>query len=167
MQDVGINAQSNFVETSIRTAMGRCGLGAEGAGGTAIGWEGATESNPPVCEGGVGVGQILDGLGFGYEIMDYAKFVGRHMLCESARSTVCVPEMEDEWRTARTLDGEERRIALEAIADWQRENVTIIPMFDLFAIYGVNPNLRGFEEPRFAPRCAGQRCDRSRCIQYR
>ena len=118
-------------------------------GGTAVGWKGATESIPPTCEGGVGVGQILDGIGFGYEIMDYAKFIGRHMLCESARSTVCVPEMEDEWRSARTLDGEDRQIALEKIADWQRENVTIIPMFDLFAIYGINPKLRGFEEPRF------------------
>lgn len=149
MSDVGVNAKANFLETSIRTAMGRCGIGAEGAGGTQIGWQGATVATPPTCEGGVGVGQILDGIGFGYEIMDYAKFVGRHMLCESARSTVCVPEMEDEWRTARTLDGEDRRIALEAIADWQRENVTIIPMFDLFAIYGINPKLRGFEEPRF------------------
>ncbi len=149
MDDVGINAQANFVETSIRTAMGRCGIGAEGAGRTQVGWEGATEAAPPTCEGGVGVGQILDGIGFGYEIMDYAKFIGRHMLCESARSTVCVPEKEDEWRTARTLDGEERRMALEAVADWQRENVTIIPMFDLFAIYGVNPKVRGFEEPRF------------------
>lgn len=149
MGEVGINAKAQFLEVSIRTAMGRCGLGTAGAGGTAIGWQGATESVEPVCEGGVGVGQILDGIGFGYEIMDYAKMVNRHMLCESGRSTVCVPEKEEEWRTARTLDGEARRIALEAIADWQRENVYIIPMFDLFAVYGVNSKLRGFEEPRF------------------
>jgi hypothetical protein len=135
------------VETGIRTAMGICGMGSEGA--TKVGWQGATEATPPTCEGGVGVGQILDGLGFGYEIMDYAKFVNRHMLCESARSTVCVPEKEEEWARARTLAGEERRKALEAIADWQRGNVYIIPMFDLFAIYGINPKLRGFEEPRF------------------
>jgi peptide/nickel transport system substrate-binding protein len=148
MRDVGINAKANFVETGIRTAMGICGIGSEGA--TQVGWQGATEANPPsTCEGGVGVGQILDGLGFGYEIMDYAKFVNRHMLCESVRSTVCVPEKEEEWRRARTLAGEERRKALEEIANWQREHVYIIPMFDLFAIYGINPKLRGFEEPRF------------------
>jgi len=150
MKEAGINAESQFVEVSIRTAMGRCGIGTAGSGATQVGWQGATEAVPPNCpEAPVGVGQILDGLGFGYEIMDYAKFVNRHMLCESGRSTVCVPEMEDEWRTARTLDGEARRIALEAIADWQRENVYIIPMFDLFAVYGVNDKLRGFEEPRF------------------
>jgi peptide/nickel transport system substrate-binding protein len=148
MRDAGINATANFVETGIRTSMGICGIGSEGA--TQVGWQGATETIPPsTCEGGVGVGQILDGLGFGYETMDYSKFVNRHMLCESVRSTVCVPEKEEEWGSARTLAGEERRQALQAIADWQRENVYIIPMFDLFAIYGINPKLRGFEEPRF------------------
>ena len=71
------------------------------------------------------------------------------MLCESGRSTVCVPEKEEEWKLARTLDGDARREALENIANWQREHVYILPMFDLFAIYGVNTKLRGFEEPRF------------------
>ena len=149
MTEAGINAKVQFVETSIRTAMGRCGLGIEGAGGTQVGWKGATEAVAPICKDGAGVGQILDGIGFGYEIMDYAKMVNRHMLCESGRSTVCVPEKEEEWANARTLDGDARREALEAIADWQREHVYILPMFDLFAIYGVNPKLRGFEEPRF------------------
>jgi hypothetical protein len=150
MKEAGINAESQFVEVSIRTAMGRCGIGTAGSGATQVGWQEATEATPPNCpEAPVGVGQILDGIGFGYEIMDYAKFINRHMLCESGRSTVCVPEKEEEWRTARTLDGEARRIALEAIADWQRENVYIIPMFDLFAVYGINAKLRGFEEPRF------------------
>jgi hypothetical protein len=149
MKDVGINAKANFVETSIRTAMDLCGIGKEGAGGTQVGWQSATEATPPTCEGGVGVGQVLEGIGFGYETMDYAKFINRHMLCESARSTVCVPEKEEEWSRARTLAGEERRQALEEIANWQREHVYIIPMFDLFAVYGVNPKLRGFEEPRF------------------
>ena len=149
MNQAGINAEAQFVDVSIRTQMGRCGIGLEGAGATQVGWQGATKATPPICPGGVGVGQILDGIGFGYEIMDYAKVVNRHMLCESGRSTTCVPEKEEEWKLARTLEGEDRRIALEAIADWQRENVYILPMFDLFAIYGVNPKLRGFEEPRF------------------
>ena len=75
--------------------------------------------------------------------------VNRHRLCESGRSTVCVPENEEEWAKARTLDSDARREALEAIADWQRDHVCILATFDLFAIYGVNPELRGFEEPRF------------------
>ena len=70
---------------SIRAAMGCCGLGTAGAGGTAIGWQGATESVEPVCVYGVGLGQILDGIGFGYEIMDYAKVINRHLPCESGR----------------------------------------------------------------------------------
>ena len=152
MKEAGINSDAQFVEPSIRSAMGRCGIGTNGAGGTQIGWDGATEATPPACPGGagtVGVGQILEGIGFGYEIMDYAKLVNRHMLCESGRSTVCVPEKEEEWKLARTLDGDARREALENIANWQREHVYILPMFDLFAIYGVNTKLRGFEEPRF------------------
>jgi hypothetical protein len=61
-----------------------------------------------------------------------------------------VPEREDEWRKARELSGEERRIALEEIATIAREEVQAgLPLFDLSAIYGVNPKLRGFEEPRF------------------
>ena len=32
-------------------------------------------------------------------------------------------EAGEEWKLPRTLDGEARRKALEAIADWQRENV--------------------------------------------
>jgi hypothetical protein len=71
------------------------------------------------------------------------------MLCESTRSTICVPEKEAEWRQARTLAGEERVKALEQIAIEHRENVYSLPLFDLFAIYGINPKLRGFENPRF------------------
>ena len=56
---------------------------------------------------------------------------------------------KEEWKSARTLDDDARREALEAIDDWHREHVYILPMFDLFAIYGINPKLRGFEEPRF------------------
>ena len=149
MQEAGINGTADFVEPSIRTSMAICGIGLADSGATQVGWQGATEATKPACDGGVGVGQILDGIGFGYEIMDYAKFINRHLLCEAARSTVCVPEKEDEWRTARTLAGEERQAALQAVADWQRENVYILPMFDLFAIYGINPKLKGFEEPRF------------------
>jgi ABC-type transport system substrate-binding protein len=58
MKDVGINAKASFVETSIRTAMGICGIGLEGAGGTQVGWQGATEAIPPTCEGGVGVARF-------------------------------------------------------------------------------------------------------------
>ena len=39
------------------------------------------------------------------------------------------------------------RMALEAIADWHRENVYVLPMFDLFAIYGINPKLRALRNP--------------------
>ena len=96
MKEAGINADAQFVEVSLRTQMGRCGIGLEGTGATQVGWQGATKATPPTCPGGVGVGQILDGIGFGYEIMDFAKLVNRHMLCESGRSTTCVPEKEEE-----------------------------------------------------------------------
>ena len=147
MAEVGINAKAQFVEPAVSRLISNCGIGSPG--GTQIDWEGATEATPPSCEGGVAVRHIHTGIGFGYELMDYAKLINRHMLCESNRSTVCVPELDAEWKRARTLSGDERRIALEKIADWQREQVYILPMFDLFAIYGVNPKLRGFEEPRF------------------
>ena len=147
MGDVGINAKAQFVEPAISRLVSNCGMGSPGA--TQVGWEGSTEATPPSCEGGVAVRHIHTGIGFGYELMDYSKLINRHMLCESNRSTVCVPEKDAEWKQARTLAGEERRIVLEEIADWQRENVYILPMFDLFAIYGVSPKLRGFDNPRF------------------
>jgi hypothetical protein len=67
----------------------------------------------------------------------------------SRRGWVCVPEKNEEWKQATTKASEARKEALQKVADWQREHIYIIPMFDLFAIYGVNPKLRGFEEPRF------------------
>jgi hypothetical protein len=74
------------------------------------------------------------------------------MLCGSRRGFVCVPEKNEEWKQATTTAGEERREALQEVATWQHEHVYIIPMFDLFAIYEVNPKLRGFDEPRDEPR---------------
>ena len=144
MHAVGINAKARFVEPSVRRSMTRCGIGSLGA--TQIGWHGATEATPPQCDNGM---QILDILGFGYNRLDYGSLVTRYMLCDSELSRVCVPEKQNQWWNATNLSGEERRLAMEDIADWQRENVYFIPMFDLFAIYGVNPNMRGFETPRF------------------
>jgi len=56
--------------------------------------------------------------------------------------------MQDEWQSALELEGAERQAALEAIANHVREEAFFIPMFDLSAIYGTNPKLRGFERPR-------------------
>ena len=144
LQDVGINTKAQFLEGSIRAAMRDCGIGIPGA--QRAGWQGATESKkPPTCD----PGQILDIIGTGYEDLDYGKFIGQRLLCEGAASTVCFPEREAEWRRAQELAGEERRQALEAVADTVHEEVLGLPLFDLTAIYGVNPKLRGFEQPRF------------------
>ena len=83
------------------------------------------------------------------ELLMKLQAVNRFMLCTSIRSRVCVPEKELEWWSAAGSIGEERRLALEAAADWHRENYYSIPMFDLFVIFGVSPTLRGFEEPRY------------------
>ena len=145
MNDVGINGKAQFLEGSIRAAMRDCGLG--NPGGQKAGWNGATEDRKPdTCD----PGQILDIIGTGYEDLDYAKFMSRRMSCESTGTTVCVPEFQDQWSRARGLSGEERREALEEIATYAHEEVLAgLPLFDLSAIYGVNPKLRGFENPRF------------------
>jgi peptide/nickel transport system substrate-binding protein len=144
MRDAGINAKAQFLEGSIRAAMRDCGIGIPGA--QKAGWQGATENRkPPTCD----PGQILDIIGTGYEDLDYGKFIGQRLRCISSAGTVCFPERDAEWGRALELSGEERRQALETIATTVREEVLGLPFFDLSAIYGVNPNLRGFEHPRF------------------
>lgn len=144
MREAGINANARFLEGSIRAAMRDCGIGIPGA--QRIGWEGATENKrPPTCD----PGQILDIVGTGYEDLDYGKFMGQRLSCRSSGGTVCFPEREAEWNGIQALSGDERRQALEAVATTVREEVLGLPLFDLSAIYGVSPNLRGFEQPRF------------------
>jgi ABC-type transport system substrate-binding protein len=143
LQDVGINAKTNIVEVGISNEVRTCGVGSEGA--QVIGWNGATENKRPSCP----LAQIVEHIGFGYELLDYGKIITRHMNCESTQSSVCVPEKQAEWQRALTLEGEERRMALEQIASEAHDNVYFIPLFDLLAIYGHNSKLRGFENPRF------------------
>lgn len=147
MRDVGINAEANIVETGIWGPIFRCGIGSEGA--QRAGYRGAMETTKPsLCD----PGQIVDVIGSDYVTLNYGAFVTRRLLCNSVTSTVCVPEKDAEWTRAVTLSGEERQRALETIADEVREKVYAIPMFDLVAYYGINPKLRGFEEPRFDKR---------------
>jgi ABC-type transport system substrate-binding protein len=144
MREAGINANARFLEGSIRAAMRDCGIGIPGA--QRVGWEGATENKkPPTCD----PGQILDIVGTGYEDLDYGKFMGQRLSCRSSGGTVCFPEREAEWNRIQALSGDERRQALEAVATAVREEVLGLPLFDLSAIYGVSPKLRGFEQPRF------------------
>jgi hypothetical protein len=144
MRESGINAQARFLEGSIRAAMRDCGVGIPGA--QRVGWQGATENiKPPTCD----PGQILDIVGTGYEDLDYGKFIGTRLQCASSAGTVCFPEREAEWNEVLALSGDARRQALETIASTVREEVLGLPLFDLSAIYGVSPKLRGFEQPRF------------------
>ncbi|HEU0022867.1 MAG TPA: ABC transporter substrate-binding protein [Dehalococcoidia bacterium] len=144
MREAGINAKARFLEGSIRAAMRDCGVGIPGA--QRVGWQGATENKrPPTCD----PGQILDIVGTAYEDLDYGKFMGQRLSCLSAGGTVCFPEREAEWNRIQGLSGDARRQALEGVAATVREEVLGLPLFDLSAIYGVNPKLRGFEQPRF------------------
>jgi peptide/nickel transport system substrate-binding protein len=147
MREAGINAEANIVETGIWGPIFRCGIGSEGA--QRAGYQGATETTKPsFCD----PGQITEVIGSDYVTLNYGAFVTRRLLCNSVTSTVCVPERDAEWTRATTLSGEERARALETIADEVKEEVYALPMFDLVAYYGINPNLRGFEEPRFDKR---------------
>jgi hypothetical protein len=74
--------------------------------------------------------QILDIIGTGYEDLDYDKFIGQRLLCEEAASTVCFPEREAEWRKAQELAGEERRQALEKVANTVHEEVLGLPLLE-------------------------------------
>ncbi|MDA0735469.1 MAG: ABC transporter substrate-binding protein, partial [Chloroflexi bacterium] len=144
MRESGINAKARFLEGSIRASMRDCGIGIPGA--QRVGWQGATENKkPPTCD----PGQILDIVGTGYEDLDYGKFIGTRLRCVSSGGSVCFPEREAEWNAVLALSGDDRRQALEAVADTVRDEVLGLPLFDLSAIYGVNPKLQGFDEPRF------------------
>jgi ABC-type transport system substrate-binding protein len=147
MRDVGINAEANVVDTNIWGPIYRCGIGSQGA--QRAGYQGATEDKKPsVCD----PGQIVDIIGSDYVTLDYGPFAARRLMCESVTSAVCVPEKNDEWMQTLSLSGKDRQKALEAVAAAVREQVYGIPMFDLFAVYGINPKLRGFENPRFDKR---------------
>jgi peptide/nickel transport system substrate-binding protein len=142
MSETGINAKANVVEVGISQQVRTCGVGSEGA--TVAGWNGATENHPPSCP----MAQIVEHIGFGYELMDYGKVVTRHLNCISTQSSVCLPNKQDEWQATLALEGAERQAALAEVADYARDNVFFLPLFDLSAIYGLNPKLKGFEHPR-------------------
>jgi ABC-type transport system substrate-binding protein len=144
MKEAGINAKANFVETGISNTIRTCGVGSKDA--TIKGYKGATENKlPTVCP----LAQVVEHIGFGYELFDYAKVVTRHLNCDSTQSSVCLPDKQAEWQAANGMEGAARAAALEKIATYARDNVLFLPMFDLSAIYGFNPKLRGFENPRF------------------
>lgn len=142
LSEAGVNAKANIVELSFSQEARTCGVGSAGA--TIAGFNGATETKAPVCP----LPQIVEHIGFGYELLDYGKVVTRHLNCESTQSSVCVADKQEQWQAALELEGADREAALSEIADLVREEAYFIPMFDLSAIYGVNANLRGFERPR-------------------
>ncbi|HLF04776.1 MAG TPA: ABC transporter substrate-binding protein [Dehalococcoidia bacterium] len=144
MKEAGINAKANIVETSISNTIRTCGVGSKDA--TIKGYKGATENKlPSSCP----LAQVVEHIGFGYELFDYGKIVVRHLNCDSTQSSVCLPDKQAEWQAANGLEGAARAAALEKIATYTRDNVFFVPMFDLSAIYGFNPKLKGFENPRF------------------
>ncbi len=144
MREAGVNAKVNFVETGISNTIRNCGVGSKDA--TVKGYKGATENKlPSACP----LAQVVEHIGFGYELYDYGKVVNRHLNCDSTQSSVCLPEKQAEWQAATGLEGAARAAALEKIATQVRDEAYFIPMFDLSAIYGLNPKLKGFEKPRF------------------
>ena len=74
------------------------------------------------------------------------------MSCTSIRSLVCDPSeggIQDQINPALSSSGQERQDRLEALADRFREDVLLIPLFDLPVFYGVDPKLNW--EPRLDP----------------
>ena len=160
LTEVGINVDFQVVESSIRSAMTKCGAGkalqeimeANGRdlatqAPTREELQAAVDSNGASCPTGDLIGNQPSN-----ETLDFGRQLRYYMSCTSIRSLVCDPSeggIQDQITPALEASGQERQDRLEALANKFREDVLFIPLFDLPVFYAVDPDLNW--EPRLDP----------------
>ena len=160
LNEVGINFEFQIVEPSIRSARSRCAVGQalldiieesgrdpETAEPTRDDMIAAVEKGSASCEGFHMIGNQPSN-----ETLDFGRQMRYYMNCTSTRSSVCDPApggIQDQIDEALAASGQERQDRLEVVADRFREEVFMLPLFDLPVVYAVNPKLRW--EPRLDP----------------
>ncbi len=160
LDQVGMNVKFQVVESSIRSAMTRCGIGkavqeilqASGRDPvtetpTNADMQAALDKGGADCPTGDLIGNQPSN-----ETLDFGRQMRYYMSCTSIRSLVCDPSeggIQDQIAPTLAASGQDRQEKLEALADRFREDVLLIPLFDLPVFYAVNPKLNW--EPRLDP----------------
>jgi len=151
LSDVGITAEINIVESSIRRERTGCGIGKATAEVVA-----ASGRNPdvdhPTKEDYVAA--IEKGASCHYgdlvenepsnETLDFGRQANYYMSCVYPRSMVCDPSeggIQDQIAVALSASGQDRQDKLEALADRFHDDVLFIPGFDLPVIYAIDSKL--------------------------
>ena len=160
LKEVGINVEFRVVESSIRSALTRCGIGKavqevleasgrnpETESPTNADMQAALDKGSANCPTGDLIGNQPSN-----ETLDFGRQMRYYMSCTSIRSLVCDPSpggIQDQIAPALGASGQERQAKLEALANKFRKDVLFIPLFDLPVFYAVDPKLNW--QPRLDP----------------
>ena len=160
LNEVGINFEFQIVEPSIRSARSKCAVGKalldiieesgrdpETTEATREDMIAAVDKGSASCEGFHMIGNQPSN-----ETLDFGRQMRYYMNCTSTRSSVCDPSpggIQDQIDDALAASGDERQQRLEVVADRFREEVFMLPLFDLPVVYAVNPKLQW--TPRLDP----------------
>jgi peptide/nickel transport system substrate-binding protein len=158
--DVGINAEIQIIEPSIRSERTQCGIGkatqeiliASGRNPnvdtpTMADYQAALDKGSADCYYGDLMGNQPSN-----ETLDFGRQMNYYMRCNSIRSLVCDPSpggIEEQVVAALAASGEERVRLMEQVADIFHDQVLMVTLFDLPVVYAVDPKLNW--EPRLDP----------------
>ena len=153
-RDVGINAELKVSESSVRAAYSRSNCSHER---TRSDFEAAAGDDLHEKCRSLGPGapnfssMQLTESGTSNESLDFQRHALQRLSCFSRSSGVCFQDLEEAIEEAIvTPTGDLRRQRLEAIADRVREEVLILPNFQVVQVYGMSADLEW--EPYYAPR---------------
>jgi peptide/nickel transport system substrate-binding protein len=138
--EAGINAKVEALELGIHSDLGRSGCGRYEDKAL----ECMNLSPPPPGNASPHVITSTPSL----ETLDFAKIAIQTLSCSSIRSFVCEPDrLEPLITQAIAATGEERKAQMERLATILHDDVLIIGLFELVAVYGMNEDL--IWEPRY------------------
>ena len=160
LDQVGMNVRMNVVESSVRSAMTKCGIGKaaqeilEASGRNAStakpsldDFQAAIDKGSADCPTGHLIGNQPSN-----ETLDFGRQVRYYMNCDAIRSLICDPSpggIQEQIPAALAASGQERQDRLQILADIFHDEVLFIPLFDLPVVYAVDAKLNW--EPRLDP----------------
>jgi len=142
-QDLGINVSLTLPEMSVRNSIRDCGIGLVSPEITEERW--LITGEPTTCDHAdmIETNKNMDS-------KDFARFLNDVLSCESNRSRICDPKMEDLRTRGMGAVGEERKQILESIGDMIHDEYLIMGLFDITANFGkveeLNWEPRGFDD---------------------
>ena len=142
-RELGINITLTLPEISVRNAVRDCGIDLVTPEVTEERW--LITAEPTTCDHAdmVETNKNLDSL-------DYSRFLSDVFSCESNRSRICDPRMEELRVEALGATGERRKELMETLADLVYDEAWIMGMFDITAHFGkveeLNWEPRGFDD---------------------